>query len=133
MLLRLTQLLVFSHRPGCFAHIALARHVASKLSEKKITMIDAPVSGGVGGAEAGTLTFMVGATPQDFEVWLLRAAVSDLLSLRSAPSRCCNSWARILFTVVAAVLAGVHRLYSPEFKALGRLPRFATTSFLPFP
>ena len=29
--------------------------------------IDAPVSGGVGGAEAGTLTFMVGAEPADFE------------------------------------------------------------------
>jgi len=28
--------------------------------------IDAPVSGGVTGAEAGTLTFMVGATPTDF-------------------------------------------------------------------
>lgn len=30
-------------------------------------MVDAPVSGGVGGAEAGTLTFMVGGTPVAFE------------------------------------------------------------------
>ena len=30
-------------------------------------MIDAPVSGGVGGAEAGTLTFMVGGDAKDFE------------------------------------------------------------------
>jgi 3-hydroxyisobutyrate dehydrogenase len=30
-------------------------------------MADAPVSGGTGGAEAGTLTFMVGAEPQLFE------------------------------------------------------------------
>jgi 3-hydroxyisobutyrate dehydrogenase len=30
-------------------------------------MIDAPVSGGVGGAEAGTLTFMVGGEARDFE------------------------------------------------------------------
>ncbi|MDJ0378281.1 3-hydroxyisobutyrate dehydrogenase [Cryobacterium sp. PH31-L1] len=29
--------------------------------------LDAPVSGGVGGATAGTLTFMVGADPADFE------------------------------------------------------------------
>ena len=29
-------------------------------------MIDAPVSGGVGGAEAGTLTFMVGGSAEDF-------------------------------------------------------------------
>jgi len=30
-------------------------------------MIDAPVSGGVVGAEAGTLTFMVGGTDQEIE------------------------------------------------------------------
>jgi 3-hydroxyisobutyrate dehydrogenase len=30
-------------------------------------MIDAPVSGGVGGAEAGTLTFMVGGEAADYE------------------------------------------------------------------
>ena len=30
-------------------------------------MVDAPVSGGVGGAEAGTLTFMVGGNANDFE------------------------------------------------------------------
>lgn len=30
-------------------------------------MVDAPVSGGVGGAEAGTLTFMVGGSKDDFE------------------------------------------------------------------
>lgn len=34
---------------------------------KNITFVDAPVSGGVGGAEAGTLTFMVGAdTLEDY-------------------------------------------------------------------
>jgi len=40
----------------------------SKLSkERGCSMIDAPVSGGVGGAEAGTLTFMVGGSVADFE------------------------------------------------------------------
>ncbi|MCU1547339.1 MAG: 3-hydroxyisobutyrate dehydrogenase [Arthrobacter sp.] len=37
--------------------------------------VDAPVSGGVVGAEAGTLTFMVGALPEDFE------AVAPLLEV----------------------------------------------------
>ena len=37
--------------------------------------VDAPVSGGVVGAEAGTLTFMVGALPEDFE------AVKPLLEI----------------------------------------------------
>jgi 3-hydroxyisobutyrate dehydrogenase len=33
---------------------------------KGLAMIDAPVSGGTGGAEAGTLTFMVGGTAENF-------------------------------------------------------------------
>ena len=36
-----------------------------KASELKLHMVDAPVSGGVGGAEAGTLTFMCGASNDD--------------------------------------------------------------------
>jgi 3-hydroxyisobutyrate dehydrogenase len=37
-----------------------ARAVATAASDKGFAMIDAPVSGGTGGAAAGTLTFMVG-------------------------------------------------------------------------
>lgn len=37
-----------------------ARKVAAAAAERGRKMLDAPVSGGVGGAEAGTLTFMVG-------------------------------------------------------------------------
>jgi 3-hydroxyisobutyrate dehydrogenase len=40
--------------------VATAREVAAAASEAGLEMLDAPVSGGVGGAEAGTLTFMVG-------------------------------------------------------------------------
>lgn len=40
--------------------------VSDKLSEAGINFIDAPVSGGVGGATAGTLSFMVGGTAEDF-------------------------------------------------------------------
>ena len=40
--------------------------VATKLAEKGIHFIDAPVSGGVGGAAAGTLTFIVGGKEQDY-------------------------------------------------------------------
>ena len=42
--------------------IATAREVAARASESGYEMIDAPVSGGVTGAEAGTLTFMVGGS-----------------------------------------------------------------------
>ena len=47
--------------------IATAREVAGKASESGYEMIDAPVSGGVAGAAAGTLTFMVGASAAGFE------------------------------------------------------------------
>lgn len=45
---------------------ATAQKVAAALGEKGIGFIDAPVSGGVGGAKAGTLTFIVGGEAQDF-------------------------------------------------------------------
>jgi 3-hydroxyisobutyrate dehydrogenase len=44
-----------------------AREVAMDATAKGCPMVDAPVSGGVGGAEAGTLTFMVGGDAKDFE------------------------------------------------------------------
>src|SRR5476651_2462654 len=43
-----------------------ARAVASEAEKKSLLMLDAPVSGGVGGATAGTLTFMVGGSAQAY-------------------------------------------------------------------
>ncbi len=43
-----------------------ARAVAGEAEKKGLMMLDAPVSGGVGGAQAGTLTFMVGGSAQAF-------------------------------------------------------------------
>ena len=47
--------------------IATAREVAATAAGSGYEMIDAPVSGGVTGAVAGTLTFMVGGTAAGFE------------------------------------------------------------------
>lgn len=44
-----------------------ARTVAAVAAEQQIEMLDAPVSGGVGGAQGGTLTFIVGGSKQGFE------------------------------------------------------------------
>jgi 3-hydroxyisobutyrate dehydrogenase len=44
-----------------------AREVAAAALERGNPMADAPVSGGTGGAESGSLTFMVGAAPALFE------------------------------------------------------------------
>ena len=46
--------------------VETARAVAQRAADKGLAMIDAPVSGGVGGAEAGTLTFMVGGPDAAF-------------------------------------------------------------------
>jgi len=43
-----------------------ARAVASAAQAKNLLMVDAPVSGGVGGAQGGTLTFMVGGSEEAF-------------------------------------------------------------------
>jgi 3-hydroxyisobutyrate dehydrogenase len=47
--------------------VATARAVAEAASARGFAMLDAPVSGGVAGATAGTLTFMVGGDPAAFE------------------------------------------------------------------
>lgn len=46
---------------------ASARKVADAAAKLQIACIDAPVSGGTGGAIAGTLTFMVGGASRDLE------------------------------------------------------------------
>jgi 3-hydroxyisobutyrate dehydrogenase len=47
--------------------VATARDVALRAAERGLAMVDAPVSGGVAGAEAGTLTFMVGGEEAAFD------------------------------------------------------------------
>jgi 3-hydroxyisobutyrate dehydrogenase len=47
--------------------VASARAVGEAAEKNGVLMVDAPVSGGVGGAQGGTLTFMVGGTEKAFE------------------------------------------------------------------
>ena len=65
---------VFAHaRPGTLCidcstiDVATARKVISEADALGLAMIDAPVSGGVGGAAAGTLTFMCGGKLDAFD------------------------------------------------------------------
>ena len=46
--------------------VETARAVAAQAESRGLLMLDAPVSGGVGGATAATLTFMVGGSEQAF-------------------------------------------------------------------
>lgn len=47
--------------------IAVTRKLHAEARKHNIAMLDAPVSGGVAGAKAATLTFMVGGKQSDFE------------------------------------------------------------------
>jgi 3-hydroxyisobutyrate dehydrogenase len=47
--------------------VETARLVAAEAEKKGLLMIDAPVSGGVGGAQGATLTFMVGGSVRAFD------------------------------------------------------------------
>jgi len=47
--------------------VATAKRVSQAAEAKGLAMVDAPVSGGIGGANAGTLTFMVGGSAEAFE------------------------------------------------------------------
>ena len=46
---------------------ATARKLAAELAQKGIGFVDAPVSGGQAGAEAGTLAFMCGGRQEDYD------------------------------------------------------------------
>uniref|UniRef100_H2ZG45 3-hydroxyisobutyrate dehydrogenase, mitochondrial n=1 Tax=Ciona savignyi TaxID=51511 RepID=H2ZG45_CIOSA len=47
---------------------AVSQDVAKQSEQKSAKYLDAPVSGGVGAAQAGTLTFMVGGEKEDFDI-----------------------------------------------------------------
>jgi 3-hydroxyisobutyrate dehydrogenase len=46
---------------------ASSRRIAERVAARGVAFADAPVSGGTNGAEAGTLTIMVGADPETFD------------------------------------------------------------------
>lgn len=52
---------------GSTAGVACAKRVAEIAKAAGVRAIDAPVSGGIGGAQAATLTFMVGGDKTDFD------------------------------------------------------------------
>lgn len=64
----------------------VVRSVQKKVAAKGARFVDAPVSGGVPGAEHGTLTFMVGGTKDEFE------AVSPILEGMGKKLAHCGSY-----------------------------------------
>jgi 2-hydroxy-3-oxopropionate reductase len=84
-----------------------ARRLAARLAERDADWIDAPVSGGVGGVEAGTLTVMAGGNDRHFEqASAAMRAYARNISLMGPPgagqaTKLCNQ--TIVATTVLAV------------------------------
>lgn len=68
----------------------VAKRIHERMKEKGIEMLDAPVSGGVAGAEAGTIAIMVGGDKATFDkhVPLLNSFGANVLHLGGIGSGC---------------------------------------------
>ena len=122
-----------------------ARDVASQAATREIAMLDAPVSGGTTGAQAGTLTFMIGGP----EAALSRTApLFDIMGARrihcgaagaGQAAKICNNM--ILGTTMAATCEGFaladamgvgrHALYDVVSTSSGQ--SWSTTVYCPAP
>lgn len=91
-----------------------AREVAKAAAEKGALMLDAPVSGGTGGAEAGTLTFMVGG-----EEALFNQMKSLLQSMGKNIVYCGGAGNGQVAKVANNMLLGISMIGTAEAMALG--------------
>src|SRR5438132_12129359 len=71
-----------------------SQRVAARLEERGIRFLDAPVSGGVGGAEAGTLAIMVGGAAADLDEArpVLAAMGTNIIHVRAASAGQVGQW-----------------------------------------
>ena len=89
-----------------------AKQLHKKCEDKNILSLDAPVSGGVGGAEQATLTFMVGGTEKAYKIMLPLFEVMGKKSLLCGSSgsgqatKACNNM------LLATTMIGVGEAFS---------------------
>ncbi|MFC4376248.1 NAD(P)-dependent oxidoreductase [Nocardia halotolerans] len=90
------------------------RRLAAELGSRGVAFVDAPVSGGVSGAAAGTLTIMCGGEAGAV------AAVEPLLRELGTPTWVGASGAGHALKAINNLLAGVHLLAAAEGLAIGK-------------
>ncbi|WP_420863863.1 3-hydroxyisobutyrate dehydrogenase [Algirhabdus cladophorae] len=66
--------------------VETARNVAQQAVDAGCLALDAPVSGGIGGASAGTLTFMVGGSDKAYEIAMPLFEIMGQKSVHCGPS-----------------------------------------------
>lgn len=125
--------------------VATARAVTDKALALGYAMVDAPVSGGIGAAEAGTLTFMVGGREGDYERAQPLLAAMGRTVVHTGPSgtgqaaKICNNMilgATMVATCEAFALAGKLGLDPATFYAVSSQSSgqsWSMTSYCPLP
>ncbi|KAF9475070.1 3-hydroxyisobutyrate dehydrogenase [Pholiota conissans] len=94
--------------------VDIAREVATNVIKAGAQIIDAPVSGGVTGAQAGTLSFLVGGTQETFE------ASKPILSLMGQRIIYCGpSGAGLGAKICNNLILGVEQIVVAEAMLLG--------------
>ncbi|KAF9452843.1 3-hydroxyisobutyrate dehydrogenase [Macrolepiota fuliginosa MF-IS2] len=95
--------------------VDIARAVANEVRNAGAQMVDAPVSGGVAGAKAGTLSFLVGGTEQSFN---LSQPILSLMGQRII--HCGPSGAGLGAKICNNLVLGVQQIVVAEAMLLGQ-------------
>jgi len=95
--------------------VATSQEVASAARERGFRMLDAPVSGGVVGAEAATITFMVGGDAADME-----AVRPQLEAMGARVVHCGASGMGSAAKICNNMIAGIASAASAESYAIGQ-------------
>jgi 3-hydroxyisobutyrate dehydrogenase len=125
--------------------VGTAREVAQAAQAKGLAMVDAPVSGGVAGAQAATLTFMVGGADDAFErAWPLLEGMGKTIVHAGGPgngqaAKICNNMilgASMIVVAEAFLLAeklglDAQKLFDISSKSSGQC--WSMTSYCPVP
>ncbi|AOH84822.1 3-hydroxyisobutyrate dehydrogenase [Sphingomonas panacis] len=125
--------------------VATAKRVAESAAAKGFAMVDAPVSGGIAAANAGTLTFMVGGTDDAFaraKVYLAqmgKAVIHAGASGAGQSAKICNNMvlgAEMIATCEAFLLADKLGLDPQKFFEIASVSSgqsWSLTSYAPWP
>ncbi|OCH95574.1 3-hydroxyisobutyrate dehydrogenase [Obba rivulosa] len=95
--------------------VEAARQVAAHVAKTGAIMVDAPVSGGVAGAKAGTLSFLVGGTNTAFEL-----ATPILAHMGGRIIYCGSSGAGLVAKICNNLVLGVQQIVVAESMLLGQ-------------
>ena len=125
--------------------VATAKRVAESAAAKGFAMVDAPVSGGIAAANAGTLTFMVGgaddafARAQPYLAQMGKAVIHAGASGAGQSAKICNNMmlgAEMIATCEAFVLADKLGLDPQKFFEIASVSSgqsWSLTSYAPWP